>query len=254
MLDYTVAATLRARLEAIIKKAKNTEGKPPLHIAASKPPASSSWRRCPRPPPCSRRLPLAISVCHPHLHRHLPSRGPTTYPHRLFDLRRHDHRWTSPSGGHSTQCPPTGEHHPRLLLHELRLLRDLMEQALQHYALLEHVTNDAPSTDPGWIRMDSIILNWINNSISADLHKVVQERGCTAVARRATVGSLLSNGSMPHTPRLCVAAGAPYGCCQPPWDPHRHHRLTQSVSPAGPLIFGQVRLPSTVLVPSTAPY
>jgi hypothetical protein len=37
--------------------------------------------------------------------------------------------------------------------------RDLMEQALQRYALLEHVTDDAPSTDPGWIRMDSIILN-----------------------------------------------------------------------------------------------
>jgi hypothetical protein len=27
--------------------------------------------------------------------------------------------------------------------------RDLMEQALQRYALLEHVTDDTPSTDPG---------------------------------------------------------------------------------------------------------
>jgi hypothetical protein len=58
--------------------------------------------------------------------------------------------------------------------------RDLMEQALQRYALLEHVTNDTPSTDPGWIRMDNVILNWISNSISADLHQVVRERGCTA--------------------------------------------------------------------------
>jgi hypothetical protein len=57
--------------------------------------------------------------------------------------------------------------------------RDLMEQALQRYALLEHVTDDAPSTDPGWIRMDSVVLNWISNSISADLHQVVWERGCT---------------------------------------------------------------------------
>jgi hypothetical protein len=47
---------------------------------------------------------------------------------------------------------------------------DLMEQALQRYALLEHVTDDTPSTDPGWIQMDSVILNWISNSISADLH------------------------------------------------------------------------------------
>jgi hypothetical protein len=57
---------------------------------------------------------------------------------------------------------------------------DLMEQALQRYALLEHVTDDTPSTDPGWIRMDNIALNWISNSISADLHQVVRERGCTA--------------------------------------------------------------------------
>jgi hypothetical protein len=37
--------------------------------------------------------------------------------------------------------------------------RDLMEQALQRYALIMHVTDDAPSNDPGWIRMDSVILN-----------------------------------------------------------------------------------------------
>jgi hypothetical protein len=43
---------------------------------------------------------------------------------------------------------------------------DLMEQALQSYALLQHVTDDTPSTDPGWIRMDNIILNWISNSTS----------------------------------------------------------------------------------------
>jgi hypothetical protein len=58
--------------------------------------------------------------------------------------------------------------------------RDLMEQALQRYALLEHVTDDTPSTYPGWIRMDSVVLNWISNSILTDLHQVVRERGCTA--------------------------------------------------------------------------
>jgi hypothetical protein len=57
---------------------------------------------------------------------------------------------------------------------------DLMEQALQRYALLEHITDDAPYIDPGWIRMDSVVLNWISDSISADLHRVVRERGCTA--------------------------------------------------------------------------
>jgi hypothetical protein len=57
---------------------------------------------------------------------------------------------------------------------------DLMEQALQRYALIKHVTDDTTSNDPGWIRMDNVVLNWISNSISADLHQVVQERGCTA--------------------------------------------------------------------------
>jgi hypothetical protein len=58
--------------------------------------------------------------------------------------------------------------------------RDLMDKALQRYALIKHVTDDTPSNDPGWIRLDSVILNWISNSISADLHQVVRERGCTA--------------------------------------------------------------------------
>jgi hypothetical protein len=57
---------------------------------------------------------------------------------------------------------------------------DLMEQALQRYALIKHITDDAPSNDPGWIWMDSVVLNWINNSISTDLHQVVREHGCTA--------------------------------------------------------------------------
>jgi hypothetical protein len=57
--------------------------------------------------------------------------------------------------------------------------RDLMEQALQRYTLIKHVTDDVPSNDPGWIRMDSVILNWISNSISADLHQVVREGSCT---------------------------------------------------------------------------
>jgi hypothetical protein len=57
--------------------------------------------------------------------------------------------------------------------------RDLMEQALQCYALLEHATDDTLSTDPRWIRMDNVILNWISNSISVDLHQMVRERGCT---------------------------------------------------------------------------
>jgi hypothetical protein len=57
--------------------------------------------------------------------------------------------------------------------------RDLMEQALCCYALIKHITDDAPSNDLGWIQMDNIILKCFNNSISTDLHQVVRERGCT---------------------------------------------------------------------------
>jgi hypothetical protein len=51
-----------------------------------------------------------------------PGRGPAARPHRLFDLRRHGRCQTSPSCGRNTQCPPAGEHRPRLLLHQLHLL------------------------------------------------------------------------------------------------------------------------------------
>jgi hypothetical protein len=37
--------------------------------------------------------------------------------------------------------------------------RDLMEQALHCYTLKKHVTDDAPSNDLGWIRMDIVVLN-----------------------------------------------------------------------------------------------
>jgi hypothetical protein len=47
--------------------------------------------------------------------------------------------------------------------------RDLMEQALQRYALIKHVTDDTLSNDSGWIPMDNVVLNWISNSTSADL-------------------------------------------------------------------------------------
>jgi hypothetical protein len=34
-----------------------------------------------------------------------------------------------------------------------------MEQTLQRYALIKHVTDDTPSNDPEWIRMDNVVLN-----------------------------------------------------------------------------------------------
>jgi hypothetical protein len=65
--------------------------------------------------------------------------------------------------------------------------RDLMEQALQRYALLQHVTDDTPSTDPGWIQMDSIVLNWISNSISVDLHQASTLSPASGFSRTSSV-------------------------------------------------------------------
>jgi hypothetical protein len=55
----------------------------------------------------------------------------------------------------------------------------ILRSRLYSYALIKHITDDAPSNDSGWIQMNNVILNWISNSISADLHQVVREHGCT---------------------------------------------------------------------------
>jgi hypothetical protein len=58
--------------------------------------------------------------------------------------------------------------------------RDLMMIVLERYALLDHVDSDiAPSTDPSWHRIDNVVLNWISNSITPELHQVVRECGAT---------------------------------------------------------------------------
>jgi hypothetical protein len=56
-----------------------------------------------------------------------------------------------------------------------------MMMVLERYSLLDHVNSDvASSTDPGWRRIDSVVLNWISNSITPKFHQVVRERGATA--------------------------------------------------------------------------
>jgi hypothetical protein len=82
---------------------------------------------------------------------------------------------------------------------------DLMEQALQRYALLQHVTDDNSSTDPGWIQMDSVALNWISNSISVDFHQVVWERGCTVHHLWLTIENQFLGNREQHTLHLDVA-------------------------------------------------
>jgi hypothetical protein len=59
--------------------------------------------------------------------------------------------------------------------------RDNMLLALTSYALADHVeSNDAFPDNPGWAKMDAIILSWLTNTISLDLMEVIRERGRTA--------------------------------------------------------------------------
>jgi hypothetical protein len=180
MSDDTEAAALRARLEAIIKEAKDTESQ-----------AVAARRRVQ-----AARLLLVEEE----------SKATALEQTATAARQRVPSSPSSPSS--SVAAPPlvptasstyedtvvAGLHLQAATILNVRQLvnivldssstnyacwRDLMEQALQCYALLEHITDDTPSTDLGWIQMDNVALNWINNSISVDLHQVVRECGCT---------------------------------------------------------------------------
>jgi hypothetical protein len=159
MPDDTEAAALRARLEAIIKEAEDVEAQAAAarhHIQAARLLLAEEESKA------TALEQMAIAA-----HQRVPS---------------------SPSSASSPVAAPslvptvsstykdtvvTGLHLQAAAVLNVRQLvniildsstnyacqRDLMEQALQHYALLEHITDDAPSTDPGWIWMDCVILN-----------------------------------------------------------------------------------------------
>jgi hypothetical protein len=52
--------------------------------------------------------------------------------------------------------------------------------------------------------MDNVVLNWISNSISADLHQVVRERGCTARHLWLTIENQFLGNREQHTLYLDV--------------------------------------------------
>jgi hypothetical protein len=58
---------------------------------------------------------------------------------------------------------------------------DYMLLALTRYALADHIeSDDAFPDNPGWTRMDVVVLSWLTNTISPDLMEVVRECGRTA--------------------------------------------------------------------------
>jgi hypothetical protein len=178
MSDDTEVATLRAWLEAIIKEAEGTEAQ------------AAAARRCVQ----AARLLLAeeskataLEQTATAARQRVPSSlssasSPATAP-PLVPTVSSTYEDTVVAGLHLQAAAVLNVRQlVNIILNSstnYACWHDLMEQALQRYALLEHVTDDAPSTDPGWIQMDSVVLNWISNSISTDLHQVVRGHGCT---------------------------------------------------------------------------
>jgi hypothetical protein len=120
ILDSTEAVALRARLEAIVKKAKDAEAQAAaarhrvqaahLLLEDSKAPTLEQTATAAR-----QRVPSSSSSSSS------PAAASQLVPTASSTLRRHGRRRTSPSGGRSAQRPLAGEHHPRLL-HQLRQL------------------------------------------------------------------------------------------------------------------------------------
>jgi hypothetical protein len=169
MSDDTEVATLRAWLEAIIKEAEGTEAQ------------AAAARRCVQ----AARLLLAeeskataLEQTATAARQRVPSSlssasSPATAP-PLVPTVSSTYEDTVVAGLHLQAAAVLNVRQlVNIILNSstnYACWHDLMEQALQRYALLEHVTDDAPSTDPRWIQMDSVVLNWISNSISTDLH------------------------------------------------------------------------------------
>jgi hypothetical protein len=141
MPDDTEAANLRARLEAIIKEAEGTEVQASAacrHVQAAcllfteesmatalEQTATAACQRVPSSPSSASSVAAASPLV------------PTA---SVFNVRQ---LVNIILGSSSTNYS---------------CWRDLMEQALQRYALLEHVTDDTPSTNPGWIWMILLII------------------------------------------------------------------------------------------------
>jgi ABC-type anion transport system duplicated permease subunit len=156
MPDDTKAAALRARLEAIVKEAEDTEVQATAarrrvqaarlleeesKVAALEQTAKVARQRVPSssssscPAAASQLIPTASSTYKDMIIAGLHLQAATVLNvcqlvNIVLDSSINYARW-----------------------------RDLMEQALQRYALITHVTDNTPSNDPGWIRMDSVVLN-----------------------------------------------------------------------------------------------
>jgi hypothetical protein len=131
MPDNTEAVALRARLDAIVKKAEDVEAQ----AAAARQHVPSSTSSSSSLTAASQLVPTASSTYEDTVVARLHLQAAA-----VLNVRQLVNIVLDSSSNYASW-------------------RDLMEQALQRYALINHVTDDTPSNDPGWIRMDSVVLN-----------------------------------------------------------------------------------------------
>jgi hypothetical protein len=134
MPDDTEATALRARLEAIIKEAKAQAAVTRCHVQATalEQTATAARQRVPSLPSSASSptaapplIPTASSTYNDTIVAGLHLQAAA-----VLNVRQLVNIVLDSSTNYACWC-------------------DLMEKALQRYALLKHVTDDAPSTDPG---------------------------------------------------------------------------------------------------------
>jgi hypothetical protein len=131
MPDNTEVVALRARLDAIVNKAEDVEAQ----AAAARQHVPSSISSSPSSTAASQLVPTASST-----YEDTVVAGLHLQAAAVLNVRQLVNIVLDSSSNYASW-------------------RDLMEQALQRYALINHVMDDTPSNDPGWIRMDSVVLN-----------------------------------------------------------------------------------------------
>jgi hypothetical protein len=174
MPDDTEAAALRTRLEAIIKDAE-------AHAAAARRRVQAA--RLLLEESNTTTLEQTVTTAHQHVSYSSSSSSSPAMASQLVPTASSTYKDTIVVELHLQAVAVLNVHQlVNIVLDSTNYVswRDLMEQALQRYTLIKHVKDDAPSNDPDWIRMHNVVLNWINNSILADLHQVVRKRSCTA--------------------------------------------------------------------------
>jgi hypothetical protein len=181
MPDNTMAATLRARLDAIIKEAEAAEAQ----AAAARGRVQAARILLEEEESKATALEQTATAAHQRVPSSSSSSSSPAVASQLIPTASSTYEDAVIAGLHLQAAVVLNVHQLVNIVLDSSTTnyaswRDLMEQTLQRYALIKHIMDNTPSNDPGWIQMDSVVLNWISNSISVDLHQVVQECGCTA--------------------------------------------------------------------------